>query len=149
MSTHPLGQAVPEHEPLRQQLVPPQTVPHVPQLLLLVLLFTQVGNPFTVQTSGEALGQLQLCEQVLPVPCSVLMWQEVAPTGQHIFSVLALGVQPKPHVNSAQASQVRLLPQTHVPFWQTSFWPQTVPHDPQLLTSFCRFAHVLLVRHKE
>jgi hypothetical protein len=120
-----------QHKPWSQYFPAPQAFPHAPQLLLSVCLLTQVGNPFTVQTSGEDAGQLQLWEHSLPA-WSVLIWQEVAPTGQHILCVPAEGVQPKPQVNSAQKSQVSVLPQTQAPFWQTSYWAQACPQLPQL-----------------
>ena len=101
------------------------------------------------QTFGALAGQVQVWEQTLPEPCSVLMWQEVAPTGQHSCCSPAEGVQPKPQVNSAQKSQVNVLPQTHAPFWQAWFCPQTLPQAPQLFVSVCRLLQLLVAAQNE
>jgi hypothetical protein len=51
-------------------------------------------------------------------------------------------------VNSAQKSQVNVLPQTHAPFWQAWFCPQTLPQAPQLLVSVCRLLQLLVAAQK-
>jgi hypothetical protein len=126
--THAPAQTVPEQPPLRQQEPLAHTLPQAPQLLLSVLLSTHVGKPLTLQTSGRVLGHEQNCVQT-PVCGSWLKMivQDVAPTGQHI--VCSPGLQPliNPQLggpaNVLHDWHVNVLPQTHTPFWQTSFWP--------------------------
>ncbi len=121
--THLPAQTVPPQVPFRQHWPLAQTFPQVPQFWLSVCRLVQVGNPFFVQVVGAEPGQVQPWKQILPVTCSVVI-RQVAPTGQHICCRPTKGTQPKPQVNSAQVAQVWVFPQTQVPFWQTSNWPQ-------------------------
>lgn len=80
----------------------PQALPQLPQLLLSVWVLTQVGEPVTVHTVGALLGQLQVCEQIRPLPCSWTM-RQVAPLGQHICCRPgAQPEEPRAQVNALQ-----------------------------------------------
>lgn len=116
MSTQPLGQAVPEHEPFRQQDPLGHTVPQVPQLLLSVLVLTQVGKPSTTQTVGALPGQLQLVVVPPPGAWDVITWQLLLPFGQQTDWVLVPPQLTMPPNEEHDAQVVISWPQTQEPF---------------------------------